>query len=95
MECNHLDSSKLRMVSLDIARSGFAGRFGVEARPIPGPQRNVSNQTFAFFQKVDILGVIPDEATSVAEDSEKLVGLGGFLDILNFLSKTGDEHVEY
>jgi hypothetical protein len=95
MECNHLDSSKLRMVSLDISRSGFAGRFGVEARPVPGPQRNVSNKTFTFFQQVDILGIIPNEATSIAEDSEELVCLGGVLDILNFLSKTGDEHVKY
>jgi hypothetical protein len=95
MECNHLDSSKLRMVSLDISRSRLAGRFGVEARPVPGPQRNVSNKTFAFFQQVDILSIIPDEATSVTEDSEELVRLGGVSDILNFLSKTGDEHVEY
>jgi hypothetical protein len=74
MERNNFDSSKERVVTIDCLWSSLSLGSVVESRPVARPFRKVRAKAFAFFQAVDILRVISDKATAIAEGSDELVG---------------------
>ena len=86
MERNDFDSSKEIVVSSDILGSGFALGSIVEARPIARPFRKVRAKPLTLFQAVNVLRVIPDKASTIAERPDKLVCCGCRFDILNLLT---------
>lgn len=68
----------------------------MKTRAITRAKFEIRSESFAFFEAIDILCVIPDEATVVSERADKLVGGGGRLDIvINPATKIGNEHVKY
>jgi hypothetical protein len=86
MERHNLDSPKERVLSIDSLGSGLALGSIIEARPVARPFRKVRAKSFAFFQTVNILRVIPDKAPAIAERPDELVGCCCRLDILNLLT---------
>jgi len=94
VECNNLDSSIEIVVSINVVGSRLFLDFVVEPRPVPRTFRKICFKSFTLFQTVDILRIISDQASAIAECADELVRGCGGLDILDFLAKTRNEHVE-